>query len=364
MGVSHQWLIIFLFFPTEYLLWSYFLYYKDSACVTQEKNCHLRKCKDKRTHTKSHTHLQAKRWKGVRQRSIFLLLWRPCSRYKVKRTIWANINSSRRAEQVRDLCGRVGAGSLDAQWEHKGLLMSLWAAAKMFTRSDWPDVTLVKLHSRENRFHVLLELKRKAWVRVHTHTWAWVTHKPIGWQSTSGLSCTGRVCVSAVEEAGCLKEDRRQQFGSAQHLQTSTLNSPSPEVHVARYNALHLPKPSKGLQLATLISHYLQEGPHDIMALARQEASRAFLGNELFWSQCLAAARQRCAQPVCGWPGETTAADWFTPLLFPPIIFSLSQSLDEKRLGHSGLNSQWLAEVWLMPSSANCTRVKTIKTFY
>lgn len=85
-----------------------------------------------------------------------------------------------------------------------------------------------------------------------------------------------------MEEAGRLKEDRHQLFSSAQHLQTLTLNSLSSEVRVARNDTRRLRWLSEGPQLTALITHYLQEGPHDIMALARQEPSRAFLGNELF----------------------------------------------------------------------------------
>lgn len=53
------------------------------------------------------------------------------------------------------------------------------------------------------------------------------------------------------------------------------------------------------------------------------EALRAFLDNELFWSQHHRRPTSKDAQPVCGRFVRQADADWFTLPHFPAIIFEL-----------------------------------------
>lgn len=230
-----------------------------------------------------------------------------------------------RAEQVLGLRGRVGAGPLDALGTQRSVDEFVGSAE----RHDRPDVTLVTLHS-------LSELLMGGSSR--TLDTLWMTRKllscAVGIEKKSQSTCTNthtHVGPSYAQAHWLAAHQRAEQHWACvrqrggrgwmfEGRQTSTVwfCSASPDVdfkqpeswsRVARYDAPDLPWPSGGPRPATLITHYLQEGPHDIMALARQEASRAFLGNELFWSQHRAAARQRtCA--ACVWLAGRDGRHW------------------------------------------------------
>lgn len=142
-----------------------------------------------------------------------------------------------------------------------------------------PQARLTHCKWRENCFHVQFGIEKSGQTTcTHTHTHGpinWVTHQPIGWQHTRGLHSVQCVCVSAVEERGCLKKGRRQLFGSAQYLQDLVFKQPRfrapgrqilnpcgqvlSKSHEAEFNVL------AEASAAALITHYFVEGPHDIM---------------------------------------------------------------------------------------------------
>lgn len=56
---------------------------------------------------------------------------------------------------------------------------------------------------------------------THLQTFTY-TYTLIGWQCTRGFHSVPCICVTVVEESGCLKKDRREMFGSVQYLHVSS----------------------------------------------------------------------------------------------------------------------------------------------